>query len=167
MKKANRLRKINLHVFLLPEEYEILRAKCDELDLTYSDYIRQIIYFGDIQTRYIKESRDAHKAFMYEINHIGGNINQIAHNTNIKKEVTPSDLEELQKDLIKIYHAYSATIKGKLDDINSLLIKIDKNLERIASKCKASRDDLIAIRHHYKEIKNITNNHFNFDYYPR
>lgn len=158
-----RARMKNLHVFLLPEEYEMLRAKCDELGLSFSDYVRQIILFGDVQTRFIRDSKEAHNQFMYEINHIGGNINQIAHNTNINRSVTPAEFEELQRNLCKLYHAYAVVVKGKLDDMYMLLDRIDENLDSIAAKDITRKKDIMILRNKVKEIKDATKNHFEYD----
>ena len=61
MAEKKRLRDKKITVFLLDEEYEILKAKCDELGLSFSDYFRQLIMFGSVKQSSKKESKEEQK----------------------------------------------------------------------------------------------------------
>ena len=119
MAEKKRLRDKQIVIRLLDEEYEILKVKCDELGISYSDYFRQLILFGSVKQSTKKDSKEEHKKFMYEINHIGGNINQIAHRVNSNRIESKKDYEDLMMEMSHLYHSYSKAVKGDIDTFTS------------------------------------------------
>ena len=153
MGEKKRLRNKKINVFLLDEEYEMLRAKCDEFGISYSEYFRQLILFGSIKQSSKKDNVEEHKKFMYEINHIGGNINQIAHRVNKNRIEAIEDYEELMMEISHLYHAYSKAVKGDIDTFNSELERINDSIDFISEKKNIPDSDLDYIKRIIKELK--------------
>ncbi len=153
MAEKKRLRDKKITVFLLDEEYEILKAKCDELGLSYSDYFRQLIMFGSVKQSSKKESKEEQKKFMFEINHIGGNINQIAHRVNSNRVEAKQDYEDLMMEMSRLFHAYSKAVKGDIDTFNSELESINESVKTISQKKDISDKDISYIRRIIRELK--------------
>jgi len=153
MAEKKRLRDKQIKVFLLDEEYEILKAKCDELGLSYSEYFRQLIMFGSVKQSSKKNNKEDLKKFMYEINHIGGNINQIAHRVNSNRVETKSDYEELMMEMSHLFHAYSKAVKGDIDTFNSDLESIDESIKAISLKKEITNKDISYIRKIIRELR--------------
>ena len=153
MAKKKRLRDKQIKVFLLDEEYEILKAKCDELGLSISDYFRQLIMFGSVKQSSKRDSKEELKKFMFEINHIGGNINQIAHRVNSNRVESKQDYEELMMEMSHLFHAYSKAIKGDIDTFNCELESISESVKVISQKKDISEKDISYIRRIIRELK--------------
>ena len=153
MAKKKRLRDKQIKVFLLDEEYEILKAKCDELGLSISDYFRQLIMFGSVKQSSKRDSKEELKKFMFEINHIGGNINQIAHRVNSNRVESKQDYEELMMEMSHLFHAYSKAIKGDIDTFNCELESISESVKAISQKKDISEKDISYIRRIIRELK--------------
>ena len=153
MAEKKRLRDKKITVFLLDEEYEILKAKCDELGLSFSDYFRQLIMFGSVKQISKKESKEEQKKFMYEINHIGGNINQIAHRVNSNRVEAKQDYEELMMEMSHLFYAYSKVVKGDVDTFNCELECISESVKTISQKKDVSDKDISYIRRIIRELK--------------
>ena len=153
MAEKKRLRDKQIKVFLLDEEYEILRAKCDGLGLSYSDYFRQLILFGSVKQSSKKDTKEDHRKFMYEINHIGGNINQIAHRVNKNRIETKDDYDELMMEISHLYHAYSKAVKGDIDTFNCEIETINDSIKSISEKKEISNKDIDYIKRIIRELK--------------
>ena len=153
MAEKNRLRDKQIKVFLLDEEYEILKAKCDELGVSYSDYFRQLIRFGSVKQSSKKDNKEEHKKFMYEINQIGRNINQIAHRVNANRIEKKEDYEDLMIEINHLYHAYSKVVKGEVDSFNSEIENINDSINNISEKKEIADKDIAYIRKIIKELK--------------
>lgn len=99
--KRNRLRNNQINIFLSDEELETFKLKCEELELSKSEYIRQIILFGQIveSKKLDKIEMDKMQNLMYELNRIGNNINQIAFKVNAKNEILSNDILEVKEQL--------------------------------------------------------------------
>ena len=91
----NRHRKKKLNVWLVDEEYELLKEKADKSDMSMSAYIRSIILLGGIRGGVVNFSKDDADKIIYELNRIGNNVNQIAYYTNAKSTVNENDFEQL------------------------------------------------------------------------
>ena len=153
MADKKRLRDKQIVIRLLDEEYEMLRAKCDELGLSYSDYFRQLILFGSVQQSSKKDNKEEHRKFMYEINHIGGNINQIAHRVNKNRFETKDDYDELMMEISHLYHAYSKAVRGDIDTFNSELERVNDSLSFISDKKNVSNADIDYVKRIIRELK--------------
>ena len=153
MAEKKRLRDKQIVIRLLDEEYEILKAKCEELGISYSDYFRQLILFGSVKQSTKKDSKEEHKKFMYEINHIGGNINQIAHRVNSNRIESKKDYEDLMMEMSHLYHSYSKAVKGDIDTFNCDLECISDSIKTISEKKQINDKDIDFIKRTIRELK--------------
>ena len=153
MAEKKRLRDKQIKVFLLEEEYEMLKAKCDELGISYSDYFRQLIMFGFVKQSSKKDSKEEQKKFMYEVNHIGGNINQIAHRVNSNRIESKQDYEDLMMEMSHLFHAYSKVIKGDIDMFNAELESINESIKAISEKKEITDKDIQYVRRIIRELR--------------
>lgn len=153
MAEKKRLRDKQIKVFLLDEEYETLKEKCSNLNISYSDYFRQLIAFGYIKPSSRKDSIEDHKKFLYEMNHIGGNINQIARKVNSQRVETKADYENLMREINQLYHAYSKAVKGEIETFNEELDNIYEALKTISNKNKRTDADITDAKKMLAEMK--------------
>jgi len=80
------------------EEYKKLKDTCEKLNMTTSEYIRNLIVKAKSPTvnlKRLKEKCEGLKAISAEINRIGNNINQIARHANTRRELDITILEKL------------------------------------------------------------------------
>lgn len=91
MAENSRIRKKFLRVYLSDDEVEILNMKSFEMDMSKSDYIRDLILFGNRDDG-DKLSKTNFKLFLYEINRIGNNLNQIEYNSYMKASSGKNDM---------------------------------------------------------------------------
>lgn len=112
MAEENRKRKRYFKVHLLDEELAILDAKADELEMSKSEYIRNIIVFGTAYKRSIF-SKEETKEFIYEINRIGNNLNQIAYRANANKTIDEIDFQNLYDNYIELLGQFDYFVRGK------------------------------------------------------
>lgn len=112
MGNANRKRNRKLNIFLLDEELELLNAKADELEMSKSEYIRNIILFGTAYKRSIF-SKEETKEFIYEINRIGNNLNQIAYRANANKTIDEIDFQNLYDNYVELLGQFDYFVRGK------------------------------------------------------
>lgn len=112
MGNINRKRNRKLNIFLLDEEWELLNAKADELEMSKSEYIRNIILFGTAYKRSIF-SKEETKEFIYEINRIGNNLNQIAYRANANKTIDEIDFQNLYDNYVELLGQFDYFVRGK------------------------------------------------------
>lgn len=74
-------------------EYRHLMKQCSLSGLSTSALIRQLIM--DVQLR--PRPPDTYAALLRELSAIGNNVNQIAHNTNARKDAGQADINEAVK----------------------------------------------------------------------
>ena len=74
-----------------PDEYNSLKEKATQFDMTLSDYIRTKLL---TKREKIRPSK-CNKELLYHINRIGNNLNQIAKHCNISKSIDKLVLKEL------------------------------------------------------------------------
>ncbi len=96
----NRERKVNLHIFLSEDESKLLDEKFKLSGRSSkSAFIRQLITRGfvfDIDFSEIQR-------YNYLLSNIANNVNQVAHRCNETRSVYRSDIEELKKEIDKIW----------------------------------------------------------------
>ncbi|MBP3197612.1 MAG: MobC family plasmid mobilization relaxosome protein [Butyrivibrio sp.] len=153
MAEKKRLRDKKLTIFLLEEELEILKAKCDEFGISYSDYFRQLITFGSVKQSSKKDSKEEQKKFMYEVNRIGGNINQIAHRVNSNRIESKKDYEDLMMEMSHLFHSYSKAVKGDIDTFNMDLDSISESIKAISEKKEVTDKDIQYIKRIIRELR--------------
>lgn len=103
-----RQRERRLNLYLFDEEYAILDAKADELQMSKSEYVRNIILFGTAFPKTVFNDEIGQK-LIYEINRIGNNLNQITLKVNTYNNFDDTNYKEL-------YHLYMELL-GVLDDL--------------------------------------------------
>lgn len=88
----------NIKVRLTPSEKEKLQNIITKNNIkNISDFIRQIVLTGEFKTTQHQQTQQNYERLLYEINKIGNNLNQIARQCNINKEVDIRVLEKLSK----------------------------------------------------------------------
>lgn len=87
-----RTRNEQLRVWLSKEEKELLVENSRAVNLSISDYIRRLIN-GERIIQLASFDTGQMKDFIYELNKIGNNLNQITRMINIKKDITDDDWE--------------------------------------------------------------------------
>lgn len=80
-------------LWLDDREYRHLLKQCSVSGLSTSALIRHSVMGVEILPR----PPDAYAALLRELSAIGNNINQIAHNTNAKKEAEAAEVDEAVK----------------------------------------------------------------------
>ena len=96
----NLTRKVNLHVFLSDEEARILEDKFKASGInSKSDFIRRLILEGFVLE--VDFSEIQRNNFL--LSNIANNVNQVAHRCNETRSVYRSDIDELKKEIDKIW----------------------------------------------------------------
>lgn len=103
-----RTRKFTVH--LLDEELAILDAKADETGLSKSEYIRNMILYG-APHRITNVSPEDTRKFLFEMNRIGNNLNQIAAYVNSAKKVDSDDIMGLRTLFEELYDVVERYVK--------------------------------------------------------
>lgn len=91
--------------------YALLESKAAHCALTVSEYIRRLIK-NDLSGQQIEiKSREdflQRKQLIWEINHIGNNINQIVKNNNAKfyNDIEKKHLFEMMQEIYKLLEKY-------------------------------------------------------------
>ena len=80
-------------LWLDDREYKYLLKQCSISGLNTSALIRHSVMGVELRPR----PPDAYAALLRELSAIGNNINQIAHNTNAKKEAEAAEVDEAVK----------------------------------------------------------------------
>lgn len=97
-----RLRNHVIRAWLSDSEYHILQEKIELCNMSISQYMREMIAHGVI----INYAPFDIKAVIYEMNHIGTNINQIAKRVNEFSAISPDDFEELKRAYEELWNLY-------------------------------------------------------------
>ena len=97
MSEAGRLRNRKLTIHLFDEELQLLEKKCQELGISKSEYIRNMILFGNPE-RNTNFSEEEAQRLIFEVGKIGNNINQIARYVNMQKSVDGVDMKNLVEE---------------------------------------------------------------------
>lgn len=110
MAEKHRYRMERFGIRLFDEEKKILEMKAAEQGMSRTEYIRDLILFGEVKTTKKKILTDEKfKKLLYEINRIGNNINQIAYNSNLKKSTGREEIKELSEKYDSLLQLYSDT----------------------------------------------------------
>lgn len=112
MGEENRKRKRKLNVFLLDEEWELLNAKTDELEMSKSECVRNMILFGATNKRTVFSKEETRK-IIYEINRIGNNLNQIAYRANKSRIIDKDDFQNLYDNYVELLDYWIDFTLGK------------------------------------------------------
>ena len=87
-------------------EYTRLHQQAETAGLKMEPMLRQLIMGVNLRPR----PPDTYAALLRELNAIGTNINQIAHNTNAKKEADQTDIDEAMRLVRQAYRLVKETL---------------------------------------------------------
>ena len=85
-----------------PEEWEQIKVKLVEHNLTFAEFARSAILNKKVKTKLTKD-------YIYQLQKIGNNLNQIAKNLNSKKSDIPNS--EILKVLLEIKNGIEVSTK--------------------------------------------------------
>lgn len=102
MAESHRLRTHKLQIWLVEEERQLLIKNAYEHGLSQADYVRKLIMCEGLVRGLWTMDKSIGKEFLYEINRIGNNINQIAYNTNYQHFASHNDWEALEKSYYEL-----------------------------------------------------------------
>ena len=110
MGEVHRYRKERFGMRLFPEEMQILEKKAAAQGVSKTDYVRDLILFGNVrETNRNILSDEKFLKMLYEMNRIGNNINQIAYNSNLKKSTGKEEIKALSESYDSLLQLYSDT----------------------------------------------------------
>jgi len=102
MDEKVRHRMVQLNIRLTANEKDYIEDKAKSVNMSVSSYARKIMMDGAI----IYRDTTVFSKCMRELNAIGVNINQIAHNTNSISSVIENDVIQLKKQYEKLKALY-------------------------------------------------------------
>lgn len=91
------------------KEWELVEKKAAEVKLNTTHYIRRMALNGYI----IEYDLNTLNDFIYELNKIGVNINQIAKKVNETDSIHTTEIETIQEDMKRIWKALEKSL-GRL-----------------------------------------------------
>ena len=100
--KKERYRTVQFNVRLTENERDWIEDKAKSVNMKSSSYARKMLLDGAI----IYRDTSIFSKWMKELNAIGVNINQIAHNTNSIDNVISNDVVQLKKQYEKLKDLY-------------------------------------------------------------
>ena len=102
MADSTRYRPEVLFLRLTQNEKEYIQEKAESVNMTMTAYARKIVLDGAI----IYRDFSLYSKCLYELNAIGKNINQIAHNTNSVGVTTKNDVNQLKQQYERLKELY-------------------------------------------------------------
>jgi len=94
--------KIRKTIRFSESEWEQIKVKLDEHNLTFAEFARSAILNKKVKTKLTKD-------YIYQLQKIGNNLNQIAKNLNSKKSDIPNS--EILKTLLEIKNGIEISTK--------------------------------------------------------
>ena len=96
----NEGRKIPIQVYLTEEENELLQEKMKLANIkNKSEYVRRMIVDGYILEVNFSELKE----YNFLLSKVSTNVNQIAHRINETRSIYKTDIDELKKEIDKIW----------------------------------------------------------------
>ena len=109
----NRFRKRQIKFWAVDEEYEILKRKSTESNLTMSAYLRTLLLFGTVKGSIVNFSKEDSKNIIYELNRIGNSVNQIAYRVNSNSLVREDDVIELREQVQELVGVVNDVVSNR------------------------------------------------------
>lgn len=107
---ANRKRTNHFDIFLLDEEATMLEVKSQDAKMSKSEYIRNLIVFGQASETTVFSKEETRK-IRTALNRIGNNINQIAMNINMNRQGFSEDFRILNQSYLELLDLYQGIFK--------------------------------------------------------
>lgn len=126
MAEKDRVRKKQLHLFLLEEEHKILCDKAKYAGLNVSQFIRKIALEDNVKKLPVDEIKEASKAindYRLEMNRIGNNINQLV---KIIHENNDLYFEEQMREAVNLIETVGTTF----DELTKVMYERLYDLDR-------------------------------------
>ena len=102
-----RKRNLKQEFYISADEEQLIADKMQEAGIkNKSAYLRKMALDGYI----IKQDFTAVKAVVYELNHIGNNLNQLTKIANTYGDVYLSEIKSIKKDIEKIWQLLSSKV---------------------------------------------------------
>jgi hypothetical protein len=102
-----RKRNLKQEFYISANEEQLIADKMQEAGIkSKSAYLRKMALDGYI----IKQDFSAVKAVVYELNHIGNNLNQLTKIANTYGDVYLSEIKSIKKDIEKIWQLLSSKV---------------------------------------------------------
>ncbi len=98
MVKRSRKRSVEIKFFVTPKEKEELDARVKKTGLTRSEFLRRASTGAVIRAMPQVEIRE----LITELSHLGNNVNQIAHRTNLGYQHTVEFMFELKEEIYNL-----------------------------------------------------------------
>lgn len=96
----NRERKNGILLYLNDEELELLNEKCKLANIkNKSEYLRRMIVDGYILEVNFSELKE----YNFLLSKVSTNVNQIAHRINETRSIFKTDIDEIKKEIDKIW----------------------------------------------------------------
>lgn len=108
--EVNRKRNIQIIVRLLDEEAKMLEVKSQDAKMSKSEYIRNLIVFGQASGTTVFSKEETRK-IRTALNRIGNNINQIAMNINMNRQGFSEDFRILNQSYLELLDLYQGIFK--------------------------------------------------------
>lgn len=121
MAEKDRYRTKQFLIRLFPEEMEILEAKAKEFGISKSDYIRDMILYGEVKKGQTVYESENFQQLLSEISRISSNVKRITYNLDFKKSAGTEDVNALKKQYDDLLAFVEETVicmekKGKRGD---------------------------------------------------
>ena len=107
----NRNRKRQVKAWLLQKEFEILEKKAKLSGVTKSQYLRDMIIYGNVKDSIHNFSKADSERLVFEISKIGNNINQIAYRVNAKATVNEDDFIDLKNEYQYLFFLFDEIVR--------------------------------------------------------
>jgi|LGOV01.1.fsa_nt_gb hypothetical protein len=78
-----------------PAEYEVFFNKCKKANMTKAEFTRKMIFSSVVK----QDDKEHKKRVLFLLNNVSNNCNQIAHHTNIHKQIDKNVLNNLDEIL--------------------------------------------------------------------
>jgi len=114
--QKNRIRTCNFSMRLSELDAAVLDAKKDEYNMSRSEYLRNLILFAPTCER-PRYSSDYVDALVRDIDRVGRQLNEVAHNVNSRKTITEADVKILTEQFIELLAVYDTYIRDKVDSV--------------------------------------------------
>lgn len=108
--ERNRKRNKRHTIRTTPEEEAAIDLRRAETQLSFNDFMIHMAIYGI----YVKQDFESVRELSHELNKIGTNINQIAHQVNTFNTVQNEDLKYIKKQMEKMWSEYEKLLRRDL-----------------------------------------------------
>lgn len=110
--KEKRFRRKDFHIMLFPEEMNILEQKAAAAGVTKTDFVRDIILYGNAKSKGGGMSDGRYKNMLRVLNQIDADLDRIAYTLAVKESNFEKEAEELRKEVQMLITLYDDSFLG-------------------------------------------------------